>query len=173
VTGTVIAGVVEPQAESVFLKVLSSEVVADAEDASHEATGDFRGGFADFSIKLRRFLDDQNPEVRALALEEKPEGASGKRASQDDNVVVISVRCFGGANHGAILETIPNYARGGFRLSESRVRGGGGGGSVLIGRLKASPPTYGARGRATLILNICQQQGWRAFSRAWIGTVEH
>ena len=69
-TRTVIFWIIEPQTQAVFLKVMPGKMVPDSENPGQEATGNFRSGFADLTIKSCRLLDDQNPQVGSFAFEE-------------------------------------------------------------------------------------------------------
>jgi hypothetical protein len=79
---------VEPHAQAVFLDLVDVQVGAEPQHFGEKTTGHLGGAFADFPVEHLRPFDDQYAKVRELAFQQNRRGRSGKRASDDDHIVV-------------------------------------------------------------------------------------
>ena len=103
-----IGAIRKPHSQSLFRQLLVTEVVSETENARHVTTAQLGRRFADFAIELRGFFDDQNACVRPLALEHERGGSAGKRAADNDHVIIMLHRS---ANDGVALCETQGRAR--------------------------------------------------------------
>ena len=79
----------KPHSQSLFRQLLVTEIMSETENARHVTTAQLGRRFADFAIELRRLFDDQNARVRPPALEHERGGRAGKRAADNDRVIIM------------------------------------------------------------------------------------
>jgi len=78
----------KPHSQSLFRKLMMTEVMRQPQNPRHVATAHLRGRFANLAIELGVLFNDEHARLRPLALQHQRRGRAGKRATNDYYVII-------------------------------------------------------------------------------------